>query len=205
MHIIGLIGGIASGKSAVAQELAAWGAVVLDADAAAHELLNRPDVRSSLVGRWGTEILDSSGKVDRSAVARRVFSPSDPNQVELEFLESRLHPIIRQEFEAEIARLSQTDVPAVVIDAPLLLEAGWGELCDVILLVESPQTERLSRAKNLRNWSSEEFAAREAAQMSIEEKRRRATHSLANDDTLEILLERVRQFWQQLTLVKPGD
>ncbi len=205
MYVIGLIGGIASGKSAVAKELAAVGAKVLDADAAAHKLVNRPDVRSNLVDRWGNEILDSSGNIDRTAVARRVFSTSDTNQVELEFLESQLHPIIREDFEAEIARLSQTDIPAVVIDAPLLLEAGWGELCDVILLVESPRVERLSRAKNLRNWSPEEFAAREASQMSIEEKRKQATHSVANDGTLETLLRRVRQFWQILTLTNAGD
>lgn len=199
MHIIGLIGGVASGKSAVAKELAALGAVVLDADATAHELLNRPQVLQALVSRWGAEILGIDGKVDRSAVAKRVFSATDQDREELQFLEDQLHPVIRQEFESEIARLSQTPTTAVVIDAPLLLEAGWGELCDELLFVDCTLADRQSRAENLRNWSPQEFAAREAAQLPIEEKRRRATHVISNDSSLERLKARVHQFWQTLS------
>ncbi len=199
MHVIGLIGGIASGKSAVAKELAALGATVLDADTTAHEIINRPEIQRVLVDRWGQGILDSGGKIDRLGVAERVFSPSDQGHEELQFLEGLLHPVIRQEFEAEITRLSQTTAPAVVIDAPLLLEAGWGELCDVLLFVDSPLTDRQSRAENLRNWSLQEFAAREAAQMPIEEKQRRATHLLTNDGSLESLIAQVRRFWQRIS------
>ena len=84
----------------------------------------------------------------------------------------------------------------MVIDAPLLFEAGWGELCDVLLFVDSPLADRQSRAENLRNWSPQEFATREAAQMPIEEKRLRATHLVSNDGSLEGLTAQVRQFWQ---------
>lgn len=199
MHVIGLIGGIASGKSAVAKELAALGATVLDADTTAHEVINLPEIQRVLVDRWGQGILDGGGKIDRRAVAERVFSPIDQGYEELQFLEGLLHPVIRKEFEAEIARLSQTTTPAVVIDAPLLLEAGWGELCDVLLFIDSPLRDRRTRAENLRNWSLQEFAAREAAQMPIEEKHRRATHLLTNDGSLESLIAQVCQFWQRLS------
>lgn len=199
MHIIGLIGGIASGKSAVAKELAALGATVLDADTTAHEVINLPEIQRVLVDRWGQGILDGGGKIDRRAVAERVFSPTDQGYEELQFLEGLLHPVIRKEFKAEIARLSQTTTPAVVIDAPLLLEAGWGELCDVLLFIDSPLRDRRTRAENLRNWSLQEFAAREAAQMPIEEKQRRATHLLTNDGSLESLIAQVCQFWQRLS------
>lgn len=105
MHVIGLIGGIASGKSAVAKELASLGAVVLDADATAHEVLDRPRVQKALVNRWGKEILDADSRIDRSAVAERVFSKTNEGREDLDFLEGQLHPVIRQEFEAEISRL----------------------------------------------------------------------------------------------------
>ncbi|QEG35682.1 dephospho-CoA kinase [Bythopirellula goksoeyrii] len=199
MHVIGLIGGIASGKSAVAKELASLGAVVLDADATAHEVLDRPRVQKALVNRWGKEILDADSRIDRSAVADRVFSKTNEGREDLDFLEDQLHPVIREEFEAEISRLAQTSTPAVVIDAPLLLEAGWRELCNVLLFVDSPLAERRSRAENLRNWSAQEFAAREAAQLPIEEKRRHATHVIANDGSLESLITRVHQFWQTVS------
>ncbi|TWU27335.1 dephospho-CoA kinase [Bythopirellula polymerisocia] len=197
MLVIGLIGGIASGKSAVAKELSVLGATVLDADAAAHRVINRSSVRSALVDRWGASILDEVGQVDRRAVAKRVFS-ADLGRSELKFLEGLLHPLIRQEFETEIASLSQTPTPAVVIDAPLLLEAGWGELCDVLLFVDSPLADRQSRAENLRNWSPNELATREAVQLPIEEKRHQATHFVSNEGSLESLTAQVRQFWQQL-------
>jgi len=81
-----------------------------------------------------------------------------------------------------------------VIDAPLLLEAGWGNLCDSLLFVDSPRTERLGRA-SLRNWTEEEFTKREAYQMPIAEKRERSSHILTNAGTLESLRDQVRTFW----------
>lgn len=195
MLIIGLTGGIASGKSAVAAELAQLGAVVLNADEAAHRVINYPDVKQTLVERWGKEILLSGGEVNRTAVAARVFSPDQANTEEREFLENLLHPRIRLEFEPELEKLKNAGVPAAVIDAPLLLEAGWDEVCDVLLFVDSPRKDCQRRAELLRNWSPADFAAREAAQMPIEEKRRRATQTIANDGTLEQLRMRVHEFW----------
>ena len=202
MLIIGLVGGIASGKSAVAGELAHLGAVVLNADQAAHRVINSPDIQQQLVARWGEGILLANGEIDRKAVAARVFSAEAIASEEREFLENLLHPRIRAEFEADLEHLKQSGTFAAVIDAPLLLEAGWDEVCDVVLFVDSPCEDRLERAERLRNWNPEDFAAREAAQMPIEEKRRRATYVIANNGTLDQLRRRVNEFWQLLKYKK---
>lgn len=197
MKIIGLVGGIASGKSTVAAELAALGARVLDADEAAHRALELPEVRRGLVGRWGEEILDASGEVSRGAVAEQVFTAADPEQRELRFLERLLHPIVRRQFERELATLRALGAPAAVIDAPLLLEAGWEDLCDCVVFVDSPAADRIERGAG-RNWTLAEYARREAAQMPIEQKRRCATHIVPNRGSRQELRQAVREFWDSL-------
>jgi dephospho-CoA kinase len=197
MHVIGLAGGIASGKSTVAAELAALGAVVLDADRAAHQAINRPEVKQALVERWGEAILDGSGEVLRQAIAERVFSPSLADNQELKFLESLLHPLVRRQFESELAQFTERGVAAAVIDAPLLLDAGWEDLCDFIVFVESSEQDRVQRA-GPRNWSHSEISRREAAQMPIDEKRRRATHVIRNLGSRGDLKGEVQAFWNSV-------
>ena len=197
MHVVGLLGGVASGKSAVAAALAAHGAVVLDADTAAHAAINRPDVHKVLQERWGAQVLDSEGNVDRSIVASKVFADTKEAKSELKFLEDLLHPIVRADFEQELTSLAQTDCLAVVIDAPLLLEAGWGELCDHLLFVESASEDRCKRAKS-RNWTPTELSRREAAQLPIEKKREAATHIVHNQGSLQDLEVEVARFWKLL-------
>lgn len=202
MKIIGLIGGIASGKSAVAMELAALGAIVLDADRTAHEVINQPAVQRLLVDRWGERVVNAKGQIDRGVVAEivfsgTVFSETKTASSELAFLEQTLHPRIRERHQARLTELAEQGTAVAVIDAPLLLEAGWRELCDSILFVNSPLEARLQRA-SLRNWTPEEFAKREACQMPIAEKQRQSTYILANTGTLADLRDRVRDFWASL-------
>lgn len=197
MHVIGLVGGIASGKSTVAAELAVLGAIVLNADRAAHEAINRPEVKQTLVKRWGEAILDPSGEALRQAIAERVFSPSLADNQELEFLESLLHPLVHRQFKSELAQLSQRGVVAAILDAPLLLDAGWEDLCDFIVFVESSEQDRVERA-GPRNWSHSEISRREAAQMPIDEKRRRATHVIRNLGSRGDLQGEVRAFWDSI-------
>jgi dephospho-CoA kinase len=199
MLIIGLTGGIASGKSAVAQQLTALGAVVLNADEAAHRVINYPEVQTLLAERWGGDIFKPDGTTDRRAVAALVFGATSKSRDNLDYLESVLHPRIRAEFVAKVEQLRTSGLRVVVIDAPLLLEAGWDELCDLLIFVDSPREDCKRRAQTLRNWTPEEFAAREAVQMPIEEKRERATHVIANSGTLDELRARVREFWQSLS------
>lgn len=202
MLILGLTGGIASGKSVVAAELAALGAVVLDADKAAHEMINLPQVQAELVDRWGEQILLAEGQVDRAAVASRVFAGGEAGEAELRFLERTLHPRIRKQFEARLAELRQQQVAAAVIDAPLLLEAGWQDLCDELIFVDSSRKLRLQRA-NRRNWTDSEFAKREACQMPIAQKRQLSTRILTNDGSLDQLRAQVQALWTSLDISLP--
>lgn len=200
MLIIGLTGGIASGKSAVAAELAKLGAVVLNADATAHEIIKLPEIKKKLVERWGEGILMPDGEVDRKAVAKKVFTASPDSREDREFLEKLLHPRIRAEFEYALTRLKMAKTPAAVIDAPLLLEAGWDNACDVVVFVDSPDEDCKRRAQTLRNWTAEEFAARQSVQMPISMKRSRSSHVIVNNGTLADLEQRTREFWESVKI-----
>jgi dephospho-CoA kinase len=198
MLTIGLVGGIASGKSAVSAALARRGAVVFDADKIGHRVLQEPAVRQELTDRWGSSILDAAGHVSRAAVAARVFAQTPEGAADLELLEQTLHPRIRQRILAEINQLPNEAAPAVVIDAPLLLEAGWGEVCQAVIFVDAPRETRLARAQ-VRGWTADELSRREAAQMPIEEKRRRATHVIQNAGSLAELEAEVDRFWREIS------
>ncbi|WP_428303750.1 dephospho-CoA kinase [Lacipirellula sp.] len=195
MLTIGLIGGIASGKSAVAAALAKRGAVIYDADRIGHSVLQRPAVRDELVARRGAGILDGAGGLSRPAIAKLVFGDTPAAKANRQHLEELLHPLIRAQIEAEIRQLPDTDVPAVVIDAPLLLESGWNEVCQAVAFVDTPREQRLTRAEQNRGWSAEEFARREASQMPIEQKKGWSTHIIRNDGSLSELDAEVDRFW----------
>jgi dephospho-CoA kinase len=198
MITFGIVGGVASGKSLVSQAFASSGAGILDADKAGHEVLaTDPDVRDALVARWGRSILADNDQVDRKAVANRVFSgTTDLASEDRHFLESLLHPRIRQHLDQQRQAFAAEGRPAVVLDAPLLLEAGWGPMCDVVVFVDVPRETRLARA-GLRGWSEAEFDRREAAQWPAEEKRRAADVVLENVGSPEDLADDVQQIWSQ--------
>jgi dephospho-CoA kinase len=198
--VIGLIGGVASGKSSVAATLAELGAAVLDADAIARRLLDDPEVRAKLLQRFGTAIAAAGdpAAIDRAALARRTFGHPE----ELAYLEGLVHPRVREELARGLARhLVREDVPAIVLDVPLLLEASpqgearpLAEQCDLLVHVESPPAERRRRVVELRGWGGDELARRETHQLPAEEKRRRADLVLLNDGTLARLRERVQEW-----------
>jgi dephospho-CoA kinase len=149
------------------------------------------------VRRWGPTVLDGDGAIDRRAVARIVFAPTAEGAAEREFLEQLVHPSIRRRMEAAIGALPEASVPAVVIDAALLIEAGWSGICTAVVFVDCPRDQRLRRAQS-RGWSAEEFARREAAQLPIEEKRRRATHTVDNSGSLAELEAATARMWSEL-------
>jgi dephospho-CoA kinase len=202
MKTIGLVGGVASGKSLVAKYFVELGAGLLDADRAGHDVLAEdPVVQAALVERWGPSILAADGSIDRSAIAKHVFGSGDDsasNQADSErqFLESLLHERIRRRLEAQRIQFANEGRPAVVLDAPLLLEAGWSPLCDVLVMVESPRDDRLARSQ-ARGWSSPEFDSRESAQWAVDEKRRAAHVAIVNDGTLDELRAAVRSVWER--------
>jgi dephospho-CoA kinase len=197
MLTLGLVGGIASGKSVVADCFRDLGALVLDADQAGHEVLREPDIVAALRQRWGDRVVDPAGQISRRAVAQIVFASG--NEAEKRFLEELTHPRIQMRLQQEMAKaLAQTPPPRVaVIDAALLFEAGWDKLCDKIVYIDAPRDARLERAVR-RGWSAEQLAAREAAQMPLEEKASRSHILIRNVKTLEYVRDVVRLTWNDL-------
>jgi len=195
---IGLVGGIASGKSLVAQVLRGLGASVLDADRIGHAVLAEDaDVRDALRRRWGEGMLAAEGGIDRAAVAGRVFTPGGAGEADRRFLEGLLHPRIRERLVSQRDAIVATAAgPAIVVDAALLFEAGWNAICDLVVMVDAPVAVRLERARQ-RGWTDDEFAAREAAQWPVEEKRRRADVVLANDGSKDDLRRAVQALWDE--------
>jgi dephospho-CoA kinase len=195
MLILGLVGGIGSGKSVVANILRDFGAVVLDADRAGHAVLREPEIIAKVRQRWGDRVIDATGQVSRRDVAKIVFAAG--NEAERKFLEELTHPRIKQLLEEELdyIRSSSPQPPVVVIDAALLFEAGWDKLCDKIMYVDAPRDLRLERAVS-RGWSAEQFSAREAAQLPLVEKASRSQIVVRNARTLENIREVLRLTWR---------
>jgi dephospho-CoA kinase len=197
MVVIGIVGGIASGKTLVTGQFRQLGAEVVEADRLGHAVLEEPEVRQALVERWGDEVLDGQGRIDRKAVARRVFGSTPRAAGELAFLERMTHPRIGLRLCRIVNEWASRNVPVVVLDAPVLFEAGWDEFCDKIVFVETPRTVRQQRARQ-RGWTDDEFAAREAAQESLDEKRKRADWVIDNSGSPQDTFVQVQEFWRSL-------
>ncbi len=199
LEILGVIGGIGSGKSEVARRLAEHGAVLLEADRIGHLVLDDPEVKEALRARWGDAVFDQQGKVDRRAVAARVFSNADNEFQELRFLERVVHPRIEAQLIEALQRCQQQAKSGqqltVVLDAAVLLEAGWSRWCDQILFIDAPEAVRLERAR-ARGWSTQEWHRREAAQWPLDKKRQYATAILPNHGSLDELYHQVDSWWQ---------
>ena len=197
MKTIGLVGGVASGKSLAANMLVELGAVHLDADRTGHAVLAEDeDVRLALIDRWGNAVLGADGGVDRSAVAQRVFATSATGAADREFLEDLLHARIRQRLNAERDQAIAAGKPAVVLDAPLLLEVDWGPLCDIIVMIDSPGELRLERAM-ARGWTEADFVQREAAQWPPDKKRQFADVVIPNYGSADDLRTAIAHFWAE--------
>jgi dephospho-CoA kinase len=195
--VVGLIGGIGSGKSRVSALLAERGARVLSGDEAGHEALRQPAVRARVVEHWGPGVLDDRGAVDRRRLAQRVFG--DP--AELRALEAIVWPWIGQRLREQIAAArAEPEVTFVLLDAAVLLEAGWNEACDWIVYVHAPRAVRLRRLAEQRGWSAKEVAAREQAQLSLTDKARRADFALDNSGPPEALARQVDHLLPRLGL-----
>ncbi|MBN2473556.1 MAG: dephospho-CoA kinase [Pirellulales bacterium] len=195
--MIGITGGVASGKSLVAQQLVGLGAGLLDADRAGHEVLQQPHIEATARQRWGDAIFGPDGRIDRARLARIVFADPPDGPKEREYLEQLTHPEIARRLGQQAEALAASGVTVAVLDAPLLLEAGWDKLCRELLFVDAPRQVRLSRAL-ARGWSKEVFAAREGVQKSLDFKRKRADVVVDNAGSSAETLAQIRRYWQSL-------
>ncbi len=197
MWIIGIVGGICAGKTVVAHEFTMLGARHFDADKVAHRLLTKPSVVEDLSGIFGREILSPTGQIDRRRLAEIVFQEGSQADYGLRRLESVLHPLVLAEFYAEARQAASEGVPALVLDAPLLLEAKWAKLCHRIVYVEASSAVRAERAR-FRGFDAESLARRERRQKSLEFKRLRADFMIENTASREHVQAQVERFWRLL-------
>ncbi|HET7752287.1 MAG TPA: dephospho-CoA kinase [Anaeromyxobacteraceae bacterium] len=184
MRIIGLTGGIGSGKTAFSALLRARGAAVINADRLARDVVapGSPGL-AEIVSTFGEEVLDASGGLDRKRMAARVFSDRDA-RVKLEKI---VHPLVRAAMADEVQRLSEAGTPLVLYDVPLLYEAGRERDVDAVVVVWAPHEAQLARLAARDGLSAAEAEARMAAQLPLDEKARRADFVVVNDGTLEDL------------------
>ena len=194
--VIGLVGAIGAGKSTAGRCFANRGGHVIDADALGHAALQRPEIVAELVRRWGERVRKADGALDRREIGRIVFA--DP--AERNALESTVFPYIGERTQQEIAR-AQTNpaVAIVVLDAAVLLAAGWGELVDRLIYVDAPRELRIARLSARSGWSESELAAREAAQWPADAKKARADAVVVNGAEVTALAEQIDRLlarWQ---------
>jgi dephospho-CoA kinase len=197
MKLLGILGGVASGKSTVAGEFARLGAEVLDADRAGHEVLRLPEIEAAARRQWGDGPFGPDGRIDRQRLAGIVFAAGPDGARQRKFLEQLTHPEIGRAIQRQAEVAAAKGIAAAVLDAPLLWEAGWNGWCDKIVFVDVPRDERLRRAA-ARGWTREEFAAREAAQESLECKRGGADWVIDNSGPPEQTRTAVERLWASL-------
>jgi dephospho-CoA kinase len=194
-RVLGLVGGMGSGKTLVAGELVKRGAHLIAGDALGHEALRRPEIRDAATRRWGSAILNDHGDIDRAKLGRIVFAdPAQRRSLEMmsfPYIERR----IREEIEA--ARVEQ-GAGLIVLDAAVMFEAGWNQYCDWIVFVEAPRADRLRRLAEQRGLSEREVQAREDAQWPLTEKARRADFVVDNSGSPDLLAQKVDQLLERL-------
>lgn len=186
--VIGILGGVASGKSTVGAEFGKLGCSVIDADKIAHQKLDDSKIRKKIISVFGNDILDSEGKIDRGKLGELAFGRAE----NLSKLTEVLHPPVLAEIERQVQHL-QEDIKtkAVVIDMPLLLEVGWDKHCDKLIFVDCDEKNRLERAKNLPFLSEKQLRIRENFQISLDKKASVAENTIDNNSDLSALSKQV--------------
>jgi dephospho-CoA kinase len=191
---VGLTGGVGAGKSTVARALADLGAVVIDADALAREVV-RPGTPglAAVVAEFGPEVLGPDGALDRPRLGALVFAEPDRRAA----LEAIVHPLVRRR-AAELEAAAPAGA-LVVHDIPLLAETGQAGSFDAVLVVDVPPEVQVERLARDRGWSADEAAARIAAQATRDDRLAVATHVIDNSGTLEDLRRRVAEVFVELS------
>lgn len=196
MVVVGLTGGIGTGKSTVSEMLARYGAVVCDADRIAREVVEAGTQGfDEVVDAFGEDVVGPDGSLDRQALARIVFNEPEKRKT----LESIIHPRVGLEIARTIDEERDTD-HVVVLDVPLLLEVpgGSARLTDLVVVVAASESEQLERLA-AKGMDRDDAEARIAAQMPMAEKIERADRVIHNDGSLEDLERQVTELWEELS------
>lgn len=192
---VGLTGGIGSGKSAVAAGLASYGAVVIDADAIAREVVEpgTPGL-AEVVAEFGEDVLTSEGRLDRPRLGELVFT----DESRLARLNAIIHPKVGERSGRLMEEALASDADVVVYDVPLLVENGLESFYDVVVVVDTPDQVRVERVSGDRGMPREQVRARIAAQADRETRLAAADFVVDNSGTREELAERVATLWREL-------
>jgi dephospho-CoA kinase len=199
MLIVGLTGGVASGKTAISQVLKGEGAYIIDADQIARELVQpHKPAWSELIRAFGKEILQEDGSIHRKKLADKVFA--DPKKRRL--LNQILHPRIKEEMDRRTKEIGQKDPEAiVVIDAPLIVELGNQRDMDKLIVVASTQTQQIERLTERDGISPEEALRILSSQMPVEEKVKLADYVIRNEGSMEEAKKRGKEVFKELRKV----
>ena len=193
--VIGLIGAIGAGKSRAARCFATRGGCVIDGDALGHEALRQPQVVTKLLAWWGERVRKTDGTLDRRAIGKIVFA----NPAERNALEELVFPYIGERCRQEIARgQNEPTAKFVVLDAAVMIEAGWNNEVDRIVYVDAPRDVRLARLATRSGWTDADLTAREAAQLPNEVKKARSDAVIGNTagpDELQGQVDRLLREW----------
>ncbi|WP_237228923.1 dephospho-CoA kinase [Rubinisphaera sp. JC750] len=184
--VVGLVGGIGSGKSAVSSWVGNRLQIdVIDADKIGHQVLTEPEVIQQLTRRFGEQILGPDGEIQRPELGRLVWGDEPERQQARKDLEAISHPAIRREIQRRIARAKQSGDCGVFLDAAVMLETGWSSVCDRVVFIDTPAEIRQRRVEQTRGWSVEQWQARERSQWSTEDKRERADFVVDNSGSVD--------------------
>jgi dephospho-CoA kinase len=193
--IIGIAGGIGSGKSTVARMFGDFGCLVLNADDHVRELYDAPDVKRTLREWWGDSVFDTQGKVDRGAIAGRIFNDT----AERHRLETLLHPRVDQIRRATMnAAADDAQVVAFVWDIPLLFEVGLNAQCDAVVFVDAPLQRRLDRVRRSRGWDENDLLRREKLQLPLDNKRQMSNYIIQNTADVGSTQRQVREILSEI-------
>ena len=197
VQIIGITGNMGAGKSTFASILAGQGAFVVNADRVAHEVLRNPEVVEAVSDNFGIEVLDACGGLDRRKLGRVVFS--DPGK--LQALTAILRPLLEPELRSRVdsCRRATREPGAVILDAPLILEWGVRDWCDLLVVVRADESAVGDRLRRKRAITPEEIAKRTRAQAPVADKAAAADIVVDNSGTLVELEEAAGTLWRRVT------
>ena len=193
--VIGLTGVIGSGKSTVARLLHKFGAAVIDTDKLAHQAYHPTNIAwKEIVDAFGRQVLTPDGKIDRSILGLLAFNDKEA----LTKLNAIAHPRILAEVQKLIEGYREQNVPVVVVEAPLLIEARWNNNVDEVWVVTAPKSKVVERLKKQRSLSEKEITSRVEARLSEPELIKHADAVIDNDGSREHLKKRVAEEWARL-------
>ena len=195
MKVIGLTGGISSGKSTVSQFLAKLGAVIIDADKVGHEVF-KPDSEAwrEVVAAFGRQIITTNGAIDREKLGEIVFSNSEARAR----LNQIMHPRMYDSVKTRLDEYRRQGAGIVVLEAPLLLEAGWTSLVDEVWVATTSEATVLKRLRERTGLSEKESLARIRSQLPTEKRVKHADVVINTDCSLEELKAKVKELWKEL-------